>query len=27
VGGILAGPCGELLKGFFRGRRTDGPGA
>ncbi|MBK7190567.1 MAG: nucleoside deaminase [bacterium] len=27
VGGILAGPCGELLRGFFRGRRTDGPGA
>ena len=27
VGGILAGPCSELLRGFFRDRRTDGPGA
>jgi len=24
VGGILAGPCGELLRGFFRGRRGSG---
>lgn len=23
VGGILAGPCGELLRGFFRDRRGD----
>ncbi|MBK8166558.1 MAG: nucleoside deaminase [bacterium] len=23
VGGILAGPCGELLRGFFRDRRRD----
>lgn len=25
VGGILAGPCGELLRGFFRDRRGGGP--
>lgn len=24
VGGILAGPCGDLLRGFFRDRRDEG---
>ena len=27
VGGILAPACGELLRGFFRDRRTEAPGA
>lgn len=26
VGGILAGPCGDLLRGFFRARRGGGDG-
>ncbi len=26
VGGILAGPCGDLLRTFFRDRRGGGPG-
>lgn len=26
VGGILAGPCGDLLRTFFRDRRGSGPG-
>ena len=27
VGGILAGPCGDLLRAFFRDRRESGDGA